>query len=654
MKNLFRFAVALVVGVLPILASGADAKVKIILVGDSTVTDKSGWGLGFKELLTDDAECINTSAGGRSSRSFIAEGKWKAALALKGDYYLIQFGHNDQPGKGPERETEPETTYRDFMSRYVDEARAIGAKPVLVTSLTRREWNKSGDGKITSSLEPYVAAVRKIAAEKYVPLIDLHTLSKELCEQLGQERCNELSPVVSNKVDNTHLNAKGSRVFARLVVAGLTNAVPELTPCFSIRGEAFGKPQISKSAFDVTRFGAVGDGTTFDTEAIQKALDACKESGGTVEFPPGNYLSQPLKIYSKTIFKLDAGATLLASTNQMDFMKTPGDWLAKGASFIPFIGGKDLTDVTFTGGGTIDGNGFVWWPEAEKARQKKSGYTLPRPNLIVIERSKNLRFENITLQNSPKFHLVPTDCDDVVISNVTFLAPERAANTDAMDPSGHRYLITHCKVDVGDDNIAIKAGKKSAGGTFRSEDFTITDCTFLHGHGMSIGSETAGGVRNITVRDCTFENTENGIRIKSDTRRGGIVENIFCDNITMKNVNPAITLTTVYQGTSASDKKAGDAQTNSPDGGNLPVYRNIRIKNLTATCPKAAGLILGLPESCVSNVLLDNVSITAAAPFAITHAKGVRLKNVVVTVPNGVPFKLDDAEVSGLPTPAVK
>ena len=402
------------------------------------------------------------------------------------------------------------------------------------------------------------------------------------------------------------------------------------------------------ATFNVRELGATGDGKTFDTVAIQKALDDCKEAGGTVEFPAGNYLSQPLKIYSKTVFILDAGATLFASTNQMDFMKTPGDWLAKGASFIPFISGKDLTDVTFTGSGTIDGNGSVWWGEAEKARQIKSGYTLPRPNLIVIERSKNLRMENITLQNSPKFHFVPTDCDDVVITNVTILAPERAANTDAIDPSGHRYLITHCKMDVGDDNVAIKAGKKISGREFQSEDFLITECTFMHGHGMSIGSETVGGVRNITMRNCTFENTENGIRIKSDTRRGGIVENIFCDNITMKNVNPAITLTCVYQGTSAGDKKAGDAATNSASGGNLPVFRHIRIKNLTATCPKAAGLILGLPESCIENVILENVSITAAKPFSITHAKRVKLENVSVTVPKGEPFKLEDAEVSGL------
>jgi len=202
---------------------------------------------------------------------------------------------------------------------------------------------------------------------------------------------------------------------------------------------------------------------------------------------------------------------------------------------------------------------------------------------------------------------------------------------------------------VGDDNIAIKAGKKIPGREFQSEDFLITDCTFIHGHGMSIGSETVGGVRNITMRNCTFENTENGIRIKSDTRRGGIVENIVCDNITMKNVNPAITLTCVYQGTSAGDAKQPGAQTNAASGGNIPVYRNIRISNLTATCPKAAGLILGLPESCISNVVLENVKISAAKPFAISNARGIELKNVTVTVPKGDAFKLENAVVSGLP-----
>jgi polygalacturonase len=413
------------------------------------------------------------------------------------------------------------------------------------------------------------------------------------------------------------------------------------------------------ATFNVRDFGATGDGKTFDTASIQKTLDACGAAGGgTVKFPPGIYLSTPLTIRTKTIFQLEAGATLLASTNQSDFMKVPGDWLQakSGGDFIPFIGGKDLADVTFTGGGVIDGNGAVWWGEAEKARQIKSGYTLRRPNLIVIERCKNLRMENITLQNSPKFHVVPTECDGVVISNLTVLAPERAANTDAIDPSGCKnVLITKCKIDVGDDNVAIKAGKKVAGREFACEDITVTDCTFLHGHGMSIGSETAGGVRNVTVKNCTFANTENGIRIKSQRGKGGIVENIFCDGITMSNVNPAITLTCYYANNSAGDTAspaAVDDATKVSD--KIPTYRQIRIRNLTATCPQAAGTIVGLPESCITDVVLENVKITAAKSFEIRNAKGIELKNVVVTVPKGEPFKLDNAEVSGLPAPAAK
>src|SRR6185503_15251387 len=145
------------------------------------------------------------------------------------------------------------------------------------------------------------------------------------------------------------------------------------------------------------------------------------------------------------------------------------DWLkaTSGGDFIPLISGKDIEDVSFSGKGTIDGNGGVWWEEAEKARQKVSGYTLPRPNLVVLTRGKNIRMTGITLQNSPKFHYVPTECEDVLIDGVTILAPEGAANTDAIDPSNCRKVkITRCVIDVGDDNVAIKSGKKVEGREF--------------------------------------------------------------------------------------------------------------------------------------------------------------------------------------------
>jgi polygalacturonase len=410
----------------------------------------------------------------------------------------------------------------------------------------------------------------------------------------------------------------------------------------------------SSKVFNVREFGAAGDGSTLDTKAIQKALDACGQAGGgTVQFPAGTYLSQPLTLRDKTTVLLEAGATLLATTNQSDFMKVFGDWLKAGSSgdFNPLIGGKKLTDITLTGSGTIDGNGAVWWGEAEKARQVKAGYTLPRPNLIVLDRCRNVRLENLTLQNSPKFHFVPSDCEDVVVSNVTILAPAHAANTDAIDPSGRRMLITKCKIDVGDDDVAIKAGKKTSDHDFQSEDITITDCTILHGHGISIGSETLGGVRNVTVRNCTFENTENGLRIKSQRGRGGVVENIRYTDITMKNVVPAITLTCYYMNNSAGDTtqpsaaKADDAQMASAG---TPVFRNIYISNVTATCQKSAGVITGLPESKISNVVFENVHISSVTGLAIKNAGDVWFKNVQITAENGPPVILNNAQVEGL------
>ncbi len=400
----------------------------------------------------------------------------------------------------------------------------------------------------------------------------------------------------------------------------------------------------SGKVFDVRESGAKGNGLADDTAAIQKALDECGKAGGTVKLPKGSYHCRPLTIKTKTTLLIEEGATLIASTNHNDFMKVPGDWTKakSGGDFVPFLSGKDMEDVTIAGRGTIEGSGAVWWEAAEEARRKVSGYTLPRPNLIVLTRVKNLVVRDVTIQNSPKFHLVPTECDDVLITNVTILAPERAANTDAIDPSvSRRVTITKCLIDVGDDNVAVKSGKRMDGREFACEDLTITDCTFKHGHGMSIGSETVGGVKNVLVKNCTFENTDNGIRIKSDRKRGGTVENLVCEDITMKNVRGAITITSYYPKIPATD-------TAQPVTETTPRYKNIAIRNLTATSSKSAGVIVGLPESPIENVLLENVTITAEETgLEIRNAKGVQLKNVKITPKKGEPLILKDADVAG-------
>ncbi len=271
--------------------SAAERKTKIVLVGDSTVTDNAGWGLGFKQFLTDGAECINTAQGGRSSESFRREGRWTNALALKGDYYLIQFGHNNEPGK-PGRSTDMPTFISNMVS-YVEEARASGAKPVLVTPLTRRQWDKERPGKIKSSLAPYAEEVRKIASEKRVPLVDLQARSIALCESLGPEKCLEFSPpkivdgTNTGGFDGTHLNAKGYVLFAQLVVDELRKAAPPLAPLF--RAEPANANPVAVEAKFQAVVSADGSGTHTTVQAAVNAAPAANTKPFVILVKPGTY-----------------------------------------------------------------------------------------------------------------------------------------------------------------------------------------------------------------------------------------------------------------------------------------------------------------------------------------------------------------------------
>lgn len=191
------------------LAFGQQRPVKIVLVGDSTVNDQGGWGPGFRAALGPGYEVINLAKNGRSSKSFRDEGLWAPALEAKPDYILIQFGHNDVPGKGPERETDAATTYRENLARYIDEARAAGAKPIIVTSIVRR--NFTADGKFKEdSLVPYVEAARAVAAEKGVPVMEMYEETRKQAEALGPAGCDQIDATDKDgKPDHTHLGPKG-------------------------------------------------------------------------------------------------------------------------------------------------------------------------------------------------------------------------------------------------------------------------------------------------------------------------------------------------------------------------------------------------------------------------------------------------------------
>ncbi|QDT91222.1 rhamnogalacturonan acetylesterase [Gimesia algae] len=207
--------------------------IRIQMIGDSTMAtyknppkdrpDMTGWGQIFGEYFNDDVTILNRGASGRSSSSFIREGRWKKALAEKPDYLFIQFGHNDCPGKG-DRETDPATTFQQYLNQYIDEARAANIKPILVTPMTRRRFEK---GQIWTTLRPYADAMLKVGKEKKVPVIDLHKKSVALFNQLGDAGSSDFNP---SKSDRTHFSRKGALEIARLVAEEIPTTVPELKP----------------------------------------------------------------------------------------------------------------------------------------------------------------------------------------------------------------------------------------------------------------------------------------------------------------------------------------------------------------------------------------------------------------------------------------
>ena len=209
----------------------------LVLVGDSTVATGGGWGPGFCATLTPNVNCLDLAANGRSSKSYIDEGLWTKALAEKGQYYFIQFGHNDQKSD-PARHTDPDTTYSDNLHRLILDARAIGAIPILVTPLSRRNYRDNQ--LVIDELADYASAARRVAAQDHVTLVDLYVLSTKLLQGMTQEQADTLDALAhsddavenggTTKPDRTHLNAKGQQLFGRMVADDAGRLEVELGP----------------------------------------------------------------------------------------------------------------------------------------------------------------------------------------------------------------------------------------------------------------------------------------------------------------------------------------------------------------------------------------------------------------------------------------
>ena len=204
------------------------APFKIVLVGDSTVATQSGWGPGFCATLTPNVTCVNDALGGRSTKSFIDEGAWSKALAEKGQFYFLQFGHNDQK-PDPARHTDPDTTFAENLRRFVRDVREAGAIPILVSSLSRRNYQ---DGKLSTSdgLKDYADATRRVAAEERVTFVDLYGMSCQLLSRMTQEQADAFDMVDHPAPDRTHLNDKGKAVFGRMIADNVIRTEVELGP----------------------------------------------------------------------------------------------------------------------------------------------------------------------------------------------------------------------------------------------------------------------------------------------------------------------------------------------------------------------------------------------------------------------------------------
>lgn len=404
------------------------------------------------------------------------------------------------------------------------------------------------------------------------------------------------------------------------------------------------KPQIPEATFSLMDYGAVPGGEVSNTEAFRKAFEACaKAGGGRVVVPSGIFLSGPIQMPGHCALTLENGATLRASQH-------PEDYKLEGAPEVstvfnesaplmrPLIWAKGVTDVAIYGPGTIDGAGEPWWTmiRAEHSASKASldptrrvnQTQSPRPRLLLFSDCKRILIHGVTLKDAPNFFLVPFRCEDVMIEDAAIKAPANSPNTDGVDPyDSKNVIIRRCTIDVGDDNVSFK----SSVGEPPLENVLVTDCTFLHGHGASVGSNLGSGMRNITVSHCSFDGTLCAIRIKSARDRGNVVENIVYQDITMKNVETAIFINPYY-----IDHKETDHPQAKPMTATTPIIRNVRILNISCESAKHAGEIVGLPESPVTDLVMKNVHITADDDaFRTQDTKGLVQEDVIVRKSSG-------------------
>jgi polygalacturonase len=394
-------------------------------------------------------------------------------------------------------------------------------------------------------------------------------------------------------------------------------------------------------------YNAAGNGVTDNTLAISNAIVAAAAGGvtnglvgGTVRIPsPGVFLTGPQTLKNNVNIQVDGGATLKMLPLNL-WTNYPSN--VSGEIYGSLIYATALTNLQLSGSGVIDGQGSPWW-------SAPSAVFNNRPYMIYFNSGcKQVLIQDVMVSNSPAQLIVfKGKGGNITVQNITELTPPSfgpnpSHNTDGLDLVGTNILVQNCNISVGDDNLAL--GTSSSGTP--TADLLVTNCAFGNGHGLSIGSNTAGGVSNLTVANCTFDGTEYGIRMKSDDNpsggsgQGGIAQNLNYYNIGMTNIiRGAIVIYSYYSeyGTPTSITPFM-ASTQTVDATTVPIWRNITISNLTAsvTSGGVAGIIWGQIETPVTNVRMSRINITASKSFDVYNAYGIDFVDSQINVPGGI------------------